>query len=145
MLSNLIFDLSIYNNKNLYLFSKNLKNYNLEYLVEKYGLIKKNTYNKNVIFRNDDFELILISWDKNICTNIHNHPKNGCIMKILEGTLKEEIYKENNQNNTLVKKNTYKKGDESYIHDSLGYHKIINENQYSYSLHIYSPPNFYDK
>ena len=144
MLSKLILDLRKYKNKNLNLFLKNMNNYKLDYLVKEYGIIKKKSYNKNIIFRNEDFEIILISWDKNICTNIHSHPENGCIMKILDGNLKEEIYKENHLNSYLIKKNNFNKGDISFIHDSLGYHRIINEDQYSYSLHIYSPPNFYD-
>lgn len=145
MLYKLIYDLAKYNNKNLYLFSNKIKKYNLNYLIEHYGIIKKNTYNKNILYRNDNFEIILISWDKNICTNIHRHPENGCIMNILDGCLKEEIYKTEYGYNNCIKKNTFKKGDISYIHDSLGYHKIYNKNQYSYSLHIYSPPNFYNK
>ena len=91
MLYKLIYDLAKYNNKNLYLFSNKIKKYNLNYLIEHYGIIKKNTYNKNILYRNDNFEIILISWDKNICTNIHRHPENGCIMNILDGCLKEEI------------------------------------------------------
>lgn len=141
MLHKLIYDLAKYNNKNLYLFSKNLKNYNLEYLIEKYGLIKHESYNKTILYRNTKFEIILISWDKNVCTNIHSHPENGCLMNILEGNLIEDIYKKDN----YLKRNIYNKGDISYIHDSLGYHKIYNKDQYSYSLHIYSPPNFYNE
>lgn len=140
MLDKLIYDLSKYNDKNLYLFSKNLEKYNLEYLVKKYGSIKHNSYNKIILYRNTEFEIILISWDKNVCTNIHNHPENGCLMNILEGNLIEEIYKKDN----LLTKNFYGKGNISYIHDSLGYHKIYNKDQYSFSLHIYSPPNFYN-
>lgn len=106
------------------------------------NLQKKNTYNKTIIFRNDIYEIILISWDKNAITKIHNHPKNGCIMKILKGSLKEETY----DSNTLKKigENIYEKDNISYIHDDLYHHKIINTAPQSFSLHIYSPPKFYD-
>lgn len=103
---------------------------------------KKNDYNKNILYRDDKYEIILICWDANCQTKIHNHPKNGCIMKILKGTLIEECFNEKNLNN--IKCNTYYENDVSYIHDIMYLHKIINSNQKSISLHIYSPPNFYD-
>ena len=106
------------------------------------NLQKKNTYNKTIIYRNDIYEIILISWDKNAITKIHNHPKNGCIMKILKGSLMEETY----NSNTLEKigENIYEKDNISYIHDDLYHHKIINTSHLSDSVHIYSPPKFYD-
>lgn len=108
----------------------------------KYINLKKNDYNKNIIYRNNKYEIILISWDQNATTKIHNHPKNGCIMKILEGSLIEETY----DTKTLDKidTNIYEKDNTSYIHDNLYYHKITNNASQSFSLHIYSPPNFYD-
>ena len=59
-------------------------------------------------------------------------------MFILKGLLKEEIY-----NNSLKKINTnyYGSCDLSYINDNIGYHRIINSNQYTYSIHIYHPKN----
>jgi hypothetical protein len=53
--------------------------------------IKLNTkkYCKNCIFRNDKYELYIISWMPKQYTNLHSHPKNGCIMKILNGSLNE--------------------------------------------------------
>ena len=29
----------------------------------------------------------------------------------------------------------------TYINDDIGYHKIVNGSQYTYSLHIYHPKN----
>ena len=102
---------------------------------------KKNEYNKSILYRDDKYEIILICWDANCETKIHNHPKNGCIMKILQGNLLEECFDKTYNN---IRINNYKKNDVSYIHDDLYLHKIINSNQKSISLHIYSPPNFYN-
>lgn len=102
---------------------------------------KKNDYCKSILYRDDKYEIILICWDANCETKIHNHPKNGCIMKILEGNLLEECFDKTYNN---IRTNNYEKNDVSYIHDDLYLHKIINSNQKSISLHIYSPPNFYD-
>ena len=64
-------------------------------------------------------------------------------MKILEGSLKEDIYDKNikiKNQNYLVKNNV------KYIDDKIGYHKILNNyNSYTYSIHIYSPINFLTK
>lgn len=102
---------------------------------------KKNDYNKNILYRDDKYEIILICWDANCQTKIHNHPKNGCIMKLLEGVLIEECF---DKTCNIIRINNYKKNDVSFIHDNLYLHKIINSDQKSISLHIYSPPNFYD-
>ena len=83
-------------------------------------------------------DIYLISWKPKAISKIHNHSKNGCHMFILKGLLKEEIY-----NKSLKKINTnyYGSCDLSYINDNIGYHRIINSNQYTYSIHIYHPKN----
>ena len=58
---------------------------------------------------------------------------------------KEEIY---SKKLSLIDVNYYSTFDLSYINDNIGYHRIINANNYSYSLHFYYPKNhittFYD-
>jgi len=97
-----------------------------------------NTYNKNVIFRNNNYELLLINWERFSESPIHDHSENGCLYKILDGELTEEIY---NKNIKLLNINKLKKNESSYITNNIGYHKIINNNNINtYSLHLYSPP-----
>ena len=96
-------------------------------------------YQKIVIFKDDVFELILIKWSKGATTKIHSHPKNGCLLKHLQGKLLEEKYLDN----ILYKKTVITDNITSYMHDKMGQHKIIAEED-SYSLHFYSPPNFYN-
>tara|TARA_Y100000590_G_scaffold257659_1_gene289363 strand:+ start:1029 stop:1427 length:399 start_codon:yes stop_codon:yes gene_type:complete len=93
-----------------------------------------NKYQKKVIYKNEDYELVLINWEKGSYTNFHNHPKNGCVLKVLDGQLYEITDKKNllilNKNDTNFKLNN-------------DYHKIIALEK-SYSLHYYSPPNYYN-
>lgn len=100
---------------------------------------KKNTdyYTKKIIYQNQDFEAIIISWEKNVITPIHSHPENGCILKVLDGQLSEDYYNNNKIINTILNKNDigYRNGGEFHTIKAL---------EKSYSLHIYSPPNFYD-
>lgn len=102
-------------------------------------------YSRNIIFKNNDFELILIKWKKFSNTPIHIHPEKGCIMKLLEGELMEEKYYLD-QNDKFIKYHEDKilKGKTCYIHNILGAHRIYALED-SYSLHLYSPPGFYNK
>ena len=43
------------------------------------------TYNKEIIYKNSKYEIVLITWGANSSTLIHCHPKNGCIMRVLKG------------------------------------------------------------
>jgi hypothetical protein len=99
-------------------------------------------YLRDRLFLNDKFEVILITWGSDCKTRIHKHPHNGCLLSIMEGTLVEERYDNNKE---LFQKDTLKNGDIGYMHNDIGRHRIINNNDHNvYSLHIYSPPRFYD-
>ena len=98
-------------------------------------------YNKVMLFRNDDFELVLISWLPGQHSKMHYHPKNGCIMKLLYGKLHEIRYINSND----FEETDYKKNDISYMCDRFGQHVITNiEDTPAISLHLYSPPGFYE-
>jgi len=83
-------------------------------------------------------DIYFIVWKPNALSKIHNHSKNGCYMFILKGDIKEEIF---NKNLNIIGSNYYSTFDISYINDNIGYHRIKNTNQYSYSLHFYHPRN----
>ena len=139
----------IENIKDHFKFNNNLKNAN--HLLESYKtndwinykLNITNGYNRNLVYKCNNYEIYIISWAKDSASPIHNHPKGGCLMKILEGSLKENIY---NNNINLKKQNYLEKNIVKYIDDNIGYHKILNENNYyTYSIHVYSPCNFETK
>ena len=83
-------------------------------------------------------DIFFIVWQPKCISKIHNHSKNGCHMLILRGDLREEIYTEKLCLKGINYYNTFSK---SYIDDNIGYHRIINGNMYSFSLHIYNPKN----
>lgn len=115
-----------------------IQNYNsTDY--KKYINLKKNAYNRTLIYKNYDFDIYLITWDKKCKSKIHNHSENGCIVKVLEGSLIENIY---NKELEKVKTNILPKKSVSFISNNIGFHNIINDtDNISMSLHIYSPPN----
>ena len=83
-------------------------------------------------------DIFFIVWKPYVVSKIHNHSKNGCYMVILKGDIKEEIF---NKNLNIIGSNYYSTFEISYINDNIGYHRIKNTNQYSYSLHFYHPRN----
>lgn len=84
-------------------------------------------------------EIYLLTWAPYSESKIHDHSKNGCYMKILEGELQE--YQYDCTNIKLMATKSYKKNNITYINNSMYYHKIINNtDKPTYSLHIYSPP-----
>ena len=91
------------------------------------------------------FELFIIVWNKDSKSKIHDHSEKGCILKVLQGELKETIYKDSKSddlNENIVNTTIIKKSDTSFMHNDLGFHSIENiSDDISISLHVYSPCN----
>ena len=87
-------------------------------------------------------DIYFFKWNNNIVSKIHDHSKNGCLMIILNGIIKERIY-DNNLN--IIKKNIYKTPNISYINNKKGYHDIKSLCNNTYSVHIYHPKNYKTK
>jgi hypothetical protein len=93
--------------------------------------------------KKDLYDMFLIKWEPYCHTSIHNHPDGDCIMKLLEGHIIEQRFQNSETCNEIKTLNT---SDISFMSDSLGLHRIINDNNtHSYSLHIYSPPIYYNE
>ena len=129
-------DISNYNK--LFRYSALLKNYRTEDWIEYLDKSKIYKYQKNLIQRDEQFEVHLINWPTQYQSTIHNHAENGCLMKVLQGQLEENIYTDQLD---FIESNLKCKGDISYIDDTIGYHSVSNNDTInSISLHIYSPP-----
>ena len=97
---------------------------------------KDNFSNVLCQFGTEQYEMFLLVWHPYSYTALHNHKENGCLMKILEGNIIEQ--KISNEGKYPQTQELFK-NDISYIHNTHGLHRIINNNSnYSYSLHIYS-------
>ncbi len=93
-------------------------------------------YMKTLVYRNNIYDIYVISWNKNQESPIHDHPDKGCIMTILDGNIEELLY--DNELN-LIKTLEYKAGDVTYIDNNIGFHKMKTIDK-CITLHIYSPP-----
>lgn len=137
------------NNINLYQCRDILNQYNGNDWT-KYTKYCDNDYKRNLVYSNDKFKILILCWKSGQKAKIHDHPENGCLVKLLKGKLIEEIYKNNNGKIEYVKSKTIYVGDISYQQGKNGLHKIINPfGECAVSLHIYSPSNykpfFYEK
>jgi len=59
---------------------------------KKYVSFSDIKYKKNLVKRNENLEMLIICWNNNQTSGIHDHPPNGCILKILDGELEENEY-----------------------------------------------------
>jgi len=129
------------NYQSLYFFKDALKKYlSLDY--KNYVIFCQENYKKNLFYSDNNLEAFIVCWEPYQETKIHNHSDNGCILKILEGDMTEILY---NKNLKILTKNILPKNNIRYIDNNIGYHKMINGNEKTISLHIYSPQNFIPK
>jgi cysteine dioxygenase len=109
----------------------------------KYCFFENSSYTRNAIIHNELFSLLVICWDKCTGSPIHDHPSDGCWIIGLDGTVEEKRYI-TQKDGTLKETecSLVKPGELSWMHNSIGYHKVGNPspNMRATTLHIYSPP-----
>ena len=100
----------------------------------------KNKYTRNLVYKNDFFQIILMCWPPGYKSPIHDHNKSECFYKILKGKLIEKIYQIENDKMKLINEVTLHSNQLGKINDQLGYHLVHNNtNDYTISLHLYTP------
>lgn len=98
-------------------------------------------YNKKLVYGSELLDLYVITWLPKSTSKIHDHPENGCIVKILEGFLEEDVYLNDGDKVKFITTNNlsltedlnmgFRKGNEVL-------HRIKNNsNNFSISLHFY--------
>ena len=99
------------------------------------------TYNKELVCRTDNFDIFIISWKRGQCTKIHDHPTQGCLMKMLEGRLNENLYQHKDDKITYVTSNLLDTNGIAYREDKVILHEILALTD-AVSMHIYSPSGY---
>jgi len=115
-----------------------VKNYNItDY--KKYKSFSDVNYKKNLVYRNDVFEMYVVCWTPYQGTPKHDHSDKGCIFKVLEGNILE--YKYFNDGKKIYYQHNV--GSTGYIDNEMGIHIMKNESKTDcVSFHIYSPPKY---
>ena len=133
-------------NKNNNLLINNVKDILLYYSGEdwnNYVEISSSKYLKKLVCKTDNYDMYIITWDKNQVSPIHDHSLNGCVYKILEGNIIENIYDKDLKLNCT---NIVNKNNCGCICNDIGYHSMNNDyDNICVSLHVYSPPDYKTK
>eukprot|EP01104_Vermistella_antarctica_P019689 TRINITY_DN7863_c0_g1_i1.p1 TRINITY_DN7863_c0_g1~~TRINITY_DN7863_c0_g1_i1.p1 ORF type:complete len:206 (+),score=42.65 TRINITY_DN7863_c0_g1_i1:42-620(+) len=126
---------------------------------KEYALFTDDFYARNLIQKNDLYEIMVICWKEGQVSPIHNHEGSGCWLGVLEGDIKETYYHTCNNcckvgemccsNLREGSSSTLKNGRVGFISDGIALHVIEPTNsKCGVSLHLYSPPikecNVYD-
>lgn len=118
---------------------------------------EKKNYTRNLIATdNETFTLLLLCWNPGKYSPIHDHPCNGCWMRVCQGCVNEVRYRKNKSEIKhqdekdekegrafeCIMDTTYSEGEHTFIDDNLGYHKVGNPScdLPAVSMHLYSPP-----
>jgi len=96
-------------------------------------------YTRNLISTDHEtYTLLLLCWNPEQESPIHDHPCDGCWLRVLEGDIREVRY---DQQLDRISEIDFQKGGLSYITDNVGYHKVGNPTQTpAVTLHLYAPP-----
>ena len=100
---------------------------------------EKKNYTRNLIATdNETFTLLLLCWNPGKYSPIHDHPCNGCWMRVCQGSVNEVRYRKKNMSKKEIlhqgddevrafectMDSTYSEGEQTFIDDNLGYHKV---------------------
>jgi len=98
-------------------------------------------YQRNVLKKNENYELVAISWTPGQATPIHDHMGSDCAFLIVEGTSTETIYVTNSEGFAVPQSvRTYAAG-EVCASSEPDIHRISNEESCELiNLHVYTPP-----
>lgn len=89
-----------------------------------------------------NFELLILSWNQQKGSRIHDHPGDGCYVKVLSGSVRETLYDLGPSGPSFRSESVISSGDVCYIDNNLGVHQLSNPSSSAgaVTLHLYTPP-----
>ena len=110
--------------------------------LKEFAFWDKDTYTRNCIKRTEDYELLLLCWEKGQETPIHCHNGEECWVYLSSGKIYEKRYqKDENDQPYAVDELKMEDSGVSYMNDEMGYHKLRNlADGRSMTLHLYVQP-----
>ena len=102
-------------------------------------------YTRNLVATDGlHYNLLVLCWGPGKSSRIHNHPCDGCYVKVLSGSLRETRYTIDKVNKEILFncESTAGPGTITFMNDDIGLHKITNPSAEigAVSLHLYTPP-----
>jgi cysteine dioxygenase len=123
--------------------------------LQPYLHFKDDTYTRNLVYRNDLFEVLILCWDIGMRTPVHNHRGQLGWMSVQQGMLSILNYTRSDCSGACHLNRRWSKielqseipiagvGFVSHVNDHETIHQIVNDEQFqqrAVSLHIYSRP-----
>ena len=110
-------------------------------LLDKYSHFNKKTYTRNMIYKNSNFEVLLICWSAGQMAPIHGHEGEKCWFKIISGSLEIYNYKIETLKPLKLKKLEKITASSGYLDGPADIHSINNcyKNPVT-TLHVYAKP-----
>ncbi|MEY2747410.1 MAG: hypothetical protein RL112_2452 [Planctomycetota bacterium] len=110
-----------------------------------YALFAPDAYTRNLVARHEAFELIVLCWQKDQESPVHNHAGQQCWMAILDGDIEEIQFEEPRDGHHGPLKRTSSRvcarGKVAYIDDDIALHVVRPvPGTAGCSLHLYSRP-----
>ena len=110
-------------------------------ILSQYAHFKDQKYCRNLVYKENDFEIIIVCWKAGQVAPIHGHEGEKCWARIQKGSLQVCNYKEissDPMNLDLVDRVLAKKG---YLDGPADIHSVENiSNDIAVSLHVYASP-----
>ena len=102
-------------------------------------------YARNLIAKNEMFELLCLCWGPGQTSPVHNHEGQNCWMAVLDGPMEEAhfAFPEPEAEGPLEAGalKSFSPGDVAFIRDEIGLHLVrAAQAKPAYSLHLYSRP-----
>lgn len=109
---------------------------------ESYQSWSDKKYTRNCLYKDSNFELLLLCWEKGQQTPIHGHNGENCWVFLLEGSMEEVFFSMDDANNLSAYSSQIVVANQiTFMNDSQGFHKLKNDSKgRSVSLHLYAKP-----
>lgn len=110
--------------------------------LSQYAFWDNNQYTRNCIKREQDYELLLLCWEKGQETPIHCHNGEECWVYLATGKIYEQRFQKDEEDQPYpVDELKMEKSGISYMNDEMGYHRLKNlADGRSMTLHLYVNP-----
>jgi cysteine dioxygenase len=111
-----------------------------------FALFHDACYARNLLAREERFELLLLCWGRGQESPIHNHEGQDCWMAVMDGEIEEVRYPRPDEVRAgpLAPRGSrsFQRGEVAYIHDDIGLHVIrsAQRDAAGVSMHLYAAP-----
>ena len=112
--------------------------------LQRYIFFRPERYTRNLVFKNEAFELLVICWNIGQQAPVHGHEGERCWSRIEQGSLILCNYRELSENPLVVQQmNPPFRGERGYVDGPADIHSVVNPATAAVpavSLHLYSHP-----